>query len=1098
MQKVKKILSTFLAFILILAPILTVYASGFRENDSRYNNLYDGLETSVTATRDQFPFNLKNKEISQVGFDILYGTNRGLVYYLGEVPYPNTRTDDGTPLEGFAKLPTWEFSPDIDTSEGKSYWGDFKLDVDSNSDVKAMSGSRAIPRKALEEVNTGNEIKSLRLLALSETTGGAWVNLGTFIYGMFSALTRGAIWVNQLVGEIKVIELGDILDALNLDNFMKMISNLFIFTENASGERTASILLIISLVVLILTIVKFSLNALKGTGASGFRNFFGEIGIPLMVGFMLIGVASLGGITSLGESYSNVVNAVLTVGNATTETEAIFKTAVSGDDVKMSRLNFANQMSAINKIYIDAQITTQFDVSRIEELALTEFTNNPAIINKLGNENQRAQFGNNLGYYFWFANNGAIALRNNTLPTDGLNQHTKMANVFTFLQESYTEALNKGDLGQQSKILRMLRGFAHPEVGPGTFKMILLIVLFVMLAIATFGYALMTVVGKVYLFAGILTIPVAGLLILSANKKAISTGKNLLGISLVGAMYILVFSVFFDMIIYTIGAVLKNEWFRIVLAIVLLFVFRMFKPAIENFLKSLLTAVERLAAPQFQRQLAGVKRGISSFSANVETRAKNVPTKVIGYDDNGNEILGHSRLNRWTRAIAAGINGAANGRDGKGFTKNLSDKNREIKETNKKLRESTTTKFRDEKNNEYNSMVFAYTSAYNRELSKYTWEENGETNFNLENLSQEDRNLYNSAVAANDTAAALRTGETYKGLAEKEADGTITIEERKQLNNLQEKITSKEAEAKKLQNELKEKIKSKAREDVFEEYGDELKHKAENIQKSHEAVLNDKIRNGEQISRDDLISLVKRQKMQDELEKGNVLLEKEVELDTKELKLIDDALAEKRNLGNSDKITKADQKIQRDKDKDIATHEKTSVDLVKNKMAEKLANEKKIKEEVKTPEVKKEEVKTETVKTEAAKTEVKKEEAKVETPKDDSKGKVETTKKPVEEPKKEVTTKPEPKVEQPKEPEAEIEQSKGKGKGKGKNKTPRLKNQSKNKGKNQAVEQPKVEQPKPKVEQPKVEIEKPEVKSEVTVEKRAMRLSREHKKGSVE
>ena len=200
-------------FISLCIGVVTQADTGFHEVGGWFisaNNeeLWKDTSGGLAVNNKDWPFNWQTRTtgstVNKVGFDVIYGSSKSIVQYMGEIPYYETHDADDNARSKISKLP-WQKGTSIKTNVNPNnnnntgtaatvltvadYWGYVdSLNViataesDGNRIYNAYSnfGEDAlyiIPRSSLEKVNQ-NEVVSLRLFAL-QNVGGSWF---LFIY----------------------------------------------------------------------------------------------------------------------------------------------------------------------------------------------------------------------------------------------------------------------------------------------------------------------------------------------------------------------------------------------------------------------------------------------------------------------------------------------------------------------------------------------------------------------------------------------------------------------------------------------------------------------------------------------------------------------------------------------------------------------------------------------------------------------------------------------------------------------------------------------------------------------------------------------------
>ena len=409
MRKQNKTLKVTRSIVLLLCCIIffssfsSVYALGL----GKHNNVWENLNDSLAASKsDIYPYNSTTSGITikSVGMDVLYGTTHGIVLYYGEVPYKETFNKD-------KRIEAWNgyaYQEGTSIKNNIPYWGT-SIDKDE------------VSIQDLEDVNTSDNIKSLRLYALSvsPTQVGFWIgNIFYVIQVFFAGLGTKII---SLLVTAKNIDMSTILEALGLEKLSEVVNKAFIWNSEANGGLgQLSIFAAFCILILIVSIVGYAISYAKG----GKKTMdIKEVLIPVFVGLIIIGMCLSGRINTLGSALSNAVTKVTyAIAGIATDGQSgagkVYITDVSGDPQNENKLIQIQEVSMVNKCFIDMQICTQFGVSSIDKLNLSNFpsgSSNLSYLKGIENANFNNDFGGNLGYYYWFANSNAKTKTNRTI-----------------------------------------------------------------------------------------------------------------------------------------------------------------------------------------------------------------------------------------------------------------------------------------------------------------------------------------------------------------------------------------------------------------------------------------------------------------------------------------------------------------------------------------------------------------------------------------------------------------------------------------------------------------------------------------------------------
>lgn len=835
----QSILFILLCVVVLFSSVQIVHAKGGFVTQRKENRIFYAYDTDVYATEDgTYPYNYPNITIKRVGFDILYGSSKALVHYTGEVPYVNTRDENDEMNSGFEGLPYNPGKTDIDISDS-GYWGSTSIANGSNINVED-----------LEAVNESS-INSLRLHALSISAYRSLIDFGNIGYSIFKGLARGASSISHLIIMIKNINMSQIIEQLNLDELGKLMNRIFIADTNAAGDKVLSPLAIFCIIAFMFSLVAFVVQYIKGGKKE--KNLFGDIILFGIIGLIIVGIALNNGAASLGTSISDFTTKIVQTMDEATGDE-LFSTKTEGDSRNSSMDTMTTEISKLNQAMIDLQICIQFGVSSIDELAFnneqddskgfgdTSYTIAKDVLldydyngNTYTATSDLSSCQYNLGYYFWWANSSAETMTDSckTIPSTTTLQEAKLTKVVTYLQRVYNKAKEDNKTNRMERIKLMIEHLSRPSAAKGIVNMLLMTVIFILLAICLWKYAFKVVLAKMALVAGILGLPVAGLLIVTTKDNLVKTGKGILGIFAMSFIRITVFSIFFDIVIYLLTAILKPDILVQLICAVMLFFMMKINPAIELTIEKALQGIERTISPEARQLKHSIKGWARRKSSDVQGKIDaNIAKygKTIGYDEHGNEIKRGSRAAVAMSAMNAAFSNSLNedftsrksfgkikaeatkkGQDVTNAAYNtLVDSN--IEQKNKKLKDSQDNitrinrEIQDRQEDKFNEVKIKDESGENRML------------YHRELLTEEENSQYDQINAADHAYEMLINDKDYKALKRKEAlKEQMTKDEIAELENydniaigMREKLHTKQIE---LNDTIRKRIASEVRSD---------------------------------------------------------------------------------------------------------------------------------------------------------------------------------------------------------------------------------------------------------------------------------------------
>lgn len=841
MIKIKqKIINNICPFI-ILFTILFVLASiccnwivtsadGFKHNKGTF---WDTVNNTLDASKDDtYPYDTSSAKVTSVSLDHLFGIQRGLVTYHGELPYEETHDEDGNWKDAAGE--------GINSKEGtktsdEDYFGRLEDEIDTES--YPITGT-----SSYEEANK-DEVVSLRLYALSNTWTG-WFDLSNVFYMMFSYGARFAGWILKLVIMLKNIDMETIMDALNLKSLYNLFTKTFIYN---SDTKTISVFVAIALIFFMFAIVAFVFKYVRG---KLYAKGLVDIVSLALIAALIIGMCLSGKLWTLGSSFSNIATKLMgAVSGSVSGIGGAFTTEID-DDENENKIIQMQEETIINKTYMDIQICTQFGVTKVDNLTFEKLGDEDGSIAKntliTGNKSSdkgtvdlEENFNNNLGYYFWYADSSVKAKpdKNATFPsTNTSHARKKLDSMITYLQKVYNHNVDEGN--DNGTIKTIILSFANPNGLKGVIKMLLFTAILIALTICLLMYALTIVINKLGLFMSMVGMTIAGPLILTTNEKLVKTGKAILGNILVSIVNITVYSLLFDSILYIIASLLSDDSsvLRMLVTFGLILLFIKIKPVVDKKIKSMLQSFERkygMGSGEVKNQVKSYARGASNDRINKYLNKE----RVIGYDADGNEIKGTNRDTKLGLAMQSLHNAAFNEGSGR-----MANQDR-IKKDYHKAQADNKTKYRNERlrnaNESYEKAIGLAEADAKRiqnqveqdvedfQSEHYTYDSRGNINgYNESNLSAEERQYKSELDAATHTKAEINNNTRYLDLSEKEAEyeaynaehakeegfekKSLSAQEKMQLQGFRAKLNNSEDAAKKAEQKLQESINERA------------------------------------------------------------------------------------------------------------------------------------------------------------------------------------------------------------------------------------------------------------------------------------------------
>lgn len=856
-----KLINKILPFILIGVFLFSFVAisfklvsaeSGFTEHSARW----DDLEESMSCKeKDTYPYNSDTAKINSVGMDVLYGTNRGLISYLGETPYEQTRDDDGDPVDDYKGVYALDGTSMRDGNNGTfnvpgtdehgipatAYWG---VNTDSDEVKDLVQDDGTIARADLQRVNTSDKIVSLRLYALSHSDT-KWFS--KILYWLIQLLARLALLIITLIVSMKNIDVKDIFSMLKLDKLGTAITSAFIWNDGKLSP-ILGFAIIMCIFAIAMYVYRYATGKDKANGIN-------DLLIHILAGLLVIGICLTGRFNDLGSSIANfaskVMNVVAMAATEQTGTGDAFITDVD-DTENENKIIQLQEISLVNKGFIDLQICTQFNVEEIEDLdfsnlGLSSHTNYLRQDTTIHKDDFSSAFGitstdfdDNLGYYYWFANSAATekTSKNKEFPSSSTSaSEAKMDSLITALQLAY----NDGDSEHQETIRQIILGLANPSTWTGCVIMLLYIVLLIALAFCLWKYAFNVVKAKLTLFIAMLGMVAAGPMLLSTNKKLVNTAKGILGAILTSIMAMTIYSAIFDLIIYTVSALISTKLLNLLALMCLVILLALLNPIIVEKVEHWMEGIERQVAPQVSSIKSNAKQ-LYYKKLNDASRAYDNSKKVVGFDENGEPIEVKREGNALSKALKIASNQGQSASSRESLIKTITDGNhkkavneskglKQKEDTAKQKFENTMNDiklYEDQRQDEYdinfNEQYNVYVTMYNdgnNEIDPKTGELVLNVKmYNEDNLNEEQKRLYNAMKDAEQQIENIKNSDQYKALINKNAEiakhnanlkegeqkWELSQEDRKQINEFAKTIQKYTNDKQKIEVELDENI----------------------------------------------------------------------------------------------------------------------------------------------------------------------------------------------------------------------------------------------------------------------------------------------------
>lgn len=857
-----KITPIVMSMIMVLtALILSFNVVNARSGFIKKNVAWENISSKVYMDEHDYPYEgvhvnavpgapgsvysqMQAAAVHSVSLNMLYGTSRKLVSYYGELPFEQTHKNDGSALDGWSGYYA-EDKTDMLNNTNPDYKGNYNVSVSdywgNNIDSGAFANENFVNKATAEKINEP-EVKSLRLYAMSQASTSWFSNLLYTIVNGFAGICTAIV---SIIVKAKNLDMQFILETLHLTGtqtdpgIADILTKQFIFDPNNNGSGIAfSPLMGVCLIMFIFAIVGYVIRYVKG--AEKTKGLWSIIG-NLLFGAIIIGICLTGQLGNLGQTFANGATKILdvTVNTINGGGGEAFKVEID-DDENQNQVTQLKEIAMIYKPYIDIQICTQFDVNDITDLEFSKFGDNggAAASSHLVGFTNAADFDNNLGYYYWFANSSAVekTQNNRTLPTtNAAAAEKKLNSMITYLQNRYNTGTN------QSQIKTIIDSFADPHGFSGAGLMFLFAAVMILLGLVLLKYAINVLIAKLEIFISLLGLTLAGPLIISNKKKMVETGKAIIGMLLVSFIEVTVWSIFFDLIIYTTSVIIGATAGRLLITIAFLLLFLKFNPYIAQKIKSFMDKSTNAMCPAFHQARSRAKQKIRQYTRD-KAREYGDSEKVVGYDKDGNAITEKRKGNLAHKMMLAAANSLEDPNQRKTLAKINSEGN---KERDQQRARSTAELRRDaerrvdeiEQNiaadaqNDQN-MINARAKRIREEAAEY--DDNGNfIGYNMSKLTDDERAAIQDLKTLEDEERMLTGDKRYKDLLERQryidehnkhlAEGeeplAMSAEELDELNDYQDRLAQVREDIETKRTEINDEITNRSKIQAAEENG---------------------------------------------------------------------------------------------------------------------------------------------------------------------------------------------------------------------------------------------------------------------------------------
>ena len=561
---------------------------------------------SYSPDIDEWPFTTNPRSVA---FTELYGSNKNLTAYKGEIPYSEKdnesfqkyRVYNSSKINGikrpWSKSVIGESVDDEKENGGTSSNSSGFLGPDGKNFNKGTSGTTGSEKDGKQVIDKEHDY---HLVSMGEYQKNSGISKIIFtVFGFIFSIIK--IFLRLLIF-IKGVNPTDIFDAVDSGGKLKDAFNALFLV---SKDGTMSPFLKVGIVAFLFGMIGTLIKAIKGN--TSFKVVLNEMGVLLLsagiAGMCLIGSSQ----SSIGKFGINIITNFSTQVTASVSDSSNLYMYSTGDASKDAS---HSQYELINKPYVDTLIKMQFG-EKVNELDINKFGNDADSNVKHNFEvsNGVAKY-NNLGYYWWAANSRV----NPNTPLDGgkieSSNEDMVLFVVDFLENSRISAETKDDSALKLKLDSIMRNMTNISYTSGCWNMLMLIVTYIMLFYALIAATLFLTIGKIIITVGAYLIPIIPALLLF--RKTRDFAKSFLNTYLNGFIRFAVGTVIFDLVLTTTIVMFEQGFVGVVVACVLL-----------GFAGKFCPALLRVINQRIQRTDAGFMNSINSGMQRFSGRMQN-------------------------------------------------------------------------------------------------------------------------------------------------------------------------------------------------------------------------------------------------------------------------------------------------------------------------------------------------------------------------------------------------------------------------------------------------------------------------------------------
>lgn len=466
------------------------------------------VSTNVDTSRDYMYHTNATKAI---GYDFMYGSDKGLIEYLGEVSKEDHKNK---------KAKDYYYYPS-DTVDG------YKRHFADNKGFKEDASSVKDPR-----------YKSL-------TVSHSAINVTAMVTALFTSLQKLCALILKIWISIANFDISTLLNSLNgASGFSKTLSTLFLINPDNGAP---SPLFALSLGFFMFRFVGLVLSLLKGGSKGTAKTVFEEVGM-MFAALVLAGLFSTAnGPSSLASTATNITSKIgAEISAAGSPASGVFATVTGQANSDI----VTTQSSQVTQIWINQVIQAQFglsvndlwiespdgtssfgDKTDVEQAINDTFAGEDPGIDGFKLSNGKDTI-NNIGYWYYAANSNTAISRNGkpfspSGKTTDLQQNASAARtvlVVDFLANLRKIKEEKKDAAMVAKIDNIMNYLTSPSYGLLLGSAIVVMALYGIMVYALLAVGIFTFSGRVICSLGVYAVAIMPLMMLI--KKTRKTAKG--------------------------------------------------------------------------------------------------------------------------------------------------------------------------------------------------------------------------------------------------------------------------------------------------------------------------------------------------------------------------------------------------------------------------------------------------------------------------------------------------------------------------------------------------------------------------------------------